>query len=123
MSAADDAGVEQRLFVHVEGMSSPTDPELEAAGTLAGFSQLAHPKVPPRPNQYPITTLTAHQNYDGPPARPLIAPNALFHQPSAPIVPAPREYCVGLNDERVVEHAKSNPLQCYKSFALFGGRG
>ena len=92
MSAADDAGVEQRLFVHVEGMSSPTDPELEAAGTLAGFSQLAHPKVPPRPNQYPITTLTAHQNYDGPPARPLIAPNALFHQPSAPIVPAPREY-------------------------------
>ena len=100
-------------------MSSPTDLELEALQALAGMSQLQQTTS----IQNPISDLSIHQNTTGPPAQPAILPRTLFQQPLGLVAPpATREYCVGLNDSRVDEHAKFDQAFCYNTFALFRGK-
>ena len=87
----------------------PTDLELEALQALAGLNQ---PRIFLTQEQDPIADLASHQNLSAAPTRPAVQPRALFHPMLglASSVAAPfehaREYCCGLNDDRIKEWAK-----------------
>ena len=84
-----------------------------------------HRQSDPRSNQYVIVAESCNQHpYDSltPLTKAEITPTCLFqHVDSAPKTTTRREYCSGLLDKQIENHAKVSPAYCNKACTKFKG--